>query len=87
MTISELAKRVPHEAHSGLRMPLWGPVYEVTVEHIEQIMQQGRSRTKTQQGLSRWCQCVSDAAMQMARDGEPPRGARLEMLSEMYYAR
>ena len=86
MTIREFANRVANAASYELGELNWGPAFEMTVEHIEQIMQQGQWRTKTQVEFSRWRECVGDAAMHMAQDGQLPRGAQLEKLSVMYYA-
>jgi len=85
MTISEFVNRVAYQAHSELGMPTWGPAYEITAEHIEQIMRQGQWRTSTQQNFVMWCKCVRDAAVHMTREGQRPIGARLEMLSAKYY--
>ena len=85
MTIYEFATRVADEALYELGESGFGPTFEITVEHIAQIMRQGAWRTKTQPEFSRWCKSVADAAMHMVQDDELPRGARLEMLSEMYY--
>ncbi len=87
MTIQGFANSAASAALYELGEPRWGPVFEITAEHIAQIMQQGKWRTNTQPDYSKWCECVRHAAMNMAQDGQLPRGPRLEMLSGMYYTR
>ena len=62
-----------------------GPRLGRAIEEIQQTLLEYKWRAKTEAGYSRWRDCVLRAAIEMARSGSSPGGARLAMLSERLF--
>ena len=76
------AKSIAEAAFSELGDPRLGPRLGRAIEEIYQTLLEHKWRAKTEAGYSRWRDCVLQAAIEMARSGSSPGGARLSMLSE-----
>ena len=81
------AESIAEDALFELRDPRRGPRLQMATERIEEILLEYKGRTRTETEYTRWLKCVRQAAMEMARSGQLPGGARLSMWSERRLAR
>lgn len=79
--IWEDARSIAGDALFEAGEPTWGPRLEMTTERVAEILLQCRWRAKSLRDYQRWRNCVTRAAMEMARSGSRPGGAGLEMRS------
>ena len=79
------AEFIAEDAFLKLGDPRLGPRFGRATEEIQQTLLEHEWRVKTEAGYSKWRDCVHRAAIEMARSGNSPGGARLAMLSERLF--
>ena len=79
------AEFIAQVAFFELGGPRLGPRLGRAIEGIQQTLLEYEWRAKTQAGYSSWRDCVHRAAIEIARSGNPPGGARLAKLSEKLF--
>ena len=76
------AESIAEDAFFELGDPRLGPRQGRAIEEIHQTLLEHKWRARTEAGYSKWRDCVHRAAIEMARSGQAPGGARLSMWCE-----
>ena len=80
------AESIAEDALFELGVPRLGPRLQMATERILEVLLVYRRRARTDAEYARWFKCVRWAAIEMARSGRLPVGARLSMLAERRFA-
>ena len=80
------AESIAADALLEMGDPRLGPRLQMATERVAEVLFEYQWRARTETEYDRWRKCVRRAAMEMARSGQMPGGARLSMWAERRFA-